>query len=43
MRKHIACYTRNLKDSSAFRNEMNHIDNKDKLLQKIQEYFGSLK
>ena len=43
MRKHIACYTRNLKDSSAFRNEINHIDNKDKLLQKIQEYFGSLK
>ena len=43
MRKHIACYTRNLKNSSAFRNEINHIDNKDKLLQKIQEYFGSLK
>ena len=43
MRKHIACYTRNLKDSSAFRNEINHIDNKDKLLQKIQEYFGRLK
>lgn len=43
MRKHIACYTKNLKDSSAFRNEINHIDTKEELLRKIQEYFGSLK
>ena len=39
MRKHIACYTKNLKDASVFRNEINHIDNKEELLQKIQEYF----
>ena len=42
MRKHIACYTKNLKDSSAFRNEINHIDNKEELLQKMQEYFSYL-
>lgn len=42
MRKHIACYTKNLKDASAFRNEINHIDNKEELLQKMQEYFSYL-
>ena len=39
MRKHIACYTKNMKDASAFRNEINHIDNKDELLKKIEEFF----
>ena len=39
MRKHIACYTKNMKDSSSFRNEINHIYNKDELLRKIEEYF----
>ena len=39
MRKHIACYTKNMKDSSSFRNEINHISNKDELLEKIEEYF----
>ena len=43
MRKHIACYTKNLKDSSSFRNEINHIDNKEELMSKIKEYFYSLK
>ena len=42
MRKHIACYIKNLKDASAFRNEINHIDNKEELLQKMQEYFSYL-
>ena len=39
MRKHIAWYTKNMKDSSAFRNEINHIDNKEELMKKIEEYF----
>lgn len=39
MRKHIAWYTKNMKDSSSFRNEINHIDNKDELMKKIEEYF----
>ena len=39
MRKHIACYTKNMKDSSSFRNEINHISNKEELLKKIEEYF----
>ena len=41
MRKHIACYTKNMKDSSSFRNEINHISNKDELLNKIEEYFNN--
>ena len=39
MRKHIAWYTKNMKDASSFRNEINHIDNKDELMKKIEEYF----
>lgn len=39
MRKHIAWYTKNMKDASTFRNEINHIDNKDELMKKIEEYF----
>ena len=39
MRKHIACYTKNMKDSSVFRNEINHINNKDELMKKIEYYF----
>ena len=39
MRKHIAWYTKNMKDASTFRNEINHINNKDELMKKIQEYF----
>lgn len=42
MRKHIACYTKNLKDSSAFRNEINHISNKEQLIETIEQYFNSL-
>ena len=42
MRKHIAWYTKNMKDSSNFRNEINHIDNKDELMRKIEEYFKSI-
>ena len=39
MRKHISWYTKNMKDASSFRNEINHIDNKDELMKKIEEYF----
>ena len=42
MRKHIACYTKNLKDSSVFRNMINHINNKEELIQTIEQYFNSL-
>ncbi len=42
MRKHISAYTKNLPDSSIFRNEMNKIDKKDALLDFIREYFRML-
>ena len=42
MRKHIAWYTKNMKDSSSFRNEINHIENKDELMKKIEEYFKNI-
>jgi len=39
MRKHISWYTKNMPDSSSFRNEINHITTKEELLQKIENYF----
>ena len=39
MRKHISWYTKNMPDSSSFRNEINHITTKEELLEKIQMYF----
>ena len=39
MRKHIAWYTKNMPNSSTFRNEINHIENKEILMEKIKEYF----
>lgn len=42
MRKHIAWYTKNLKGASVFRNDINHINNKDVLMARIKEYFYSL-
>ena len=42
MRKHIAWYTKNMKDSSEFRNLINHIDNREELMNKIKEYFNIL-
>ena len=39
MRKHISCYTKNMKDSSAFRAKMNTISDKDELLNFIKDYF----
>ena len=42
LRKHIAWYTKNLKNSSEFRAAINKIETKDELLSKINEYFTSL-
>jgi len=42
MRKHIAWYTKNLKNSSEFRNSINKIENKEELISKLDEYFKSL-
>ena len=39
MRKHIACYTKNMPDSSSFRDKINHINNKDELMKEIKKYF----
>jgi len=41
MRKHIAWYTKNMPNSSIFRNEINHIENKEMLIKKIKEYFST--
>ena len=42
LRKHIAWYTKNLKNSSEFRSSMNQIETKQKLIEKIEEYFKAL-
>ena len=42
LRKHIAWYTKNLKNSSEFRNSMNQIETKEELIYKIEEYFETL-
>lgn len=42
LRKHIAWYTKNLKNSSEFRSSVNQIETKEGLIQKIEEYFKTL-
>ena len=42
LRKHIAWYTKNLKNSSEFRNSINTIENEEELLIKLDEYFKIL-
>lgn len=42
LRKHIAWYTKNLKNSSGFRNEINKIETEEELICKIEEYFKTL-
>lgn len=42
LRKHIAWYTKNLKNSSEFRNCVNQIETQEELLEKIEEYFKTL-
>ncbi|MFQ9264883.1 MAG: tRNA dihydrouridine synthase DusB [Clostridia bacterium] len=39
MRKHIAWYTKNMPNSSEFRCEINKIEDKDKLINIVEEYF----
>ncbi len=39
MRKHIAWYTKNMPNSSEFRSEINKIENKEELIEKIDKYF----
>ena len=40
MRKHIAWYTKNMKDSSSFRDMINHIEDKDSLIKMVDKYFN---
>lgn len=42
LRKHIAWYTKNLKNSSEFRNSINKIENEKELIKKLEEYFASI-
>lgn len=42
MRKHIGWYTKNMKDASSFRNEVNHTTSKEQLMEKIKEYFTNI-
>ena len=42
LRKHIAWYTKNMKDSSEFRNSINKVEDKNELLLKIEEYFENI-
>ena len=42
LRKHISWYTKNLKNSSEFRNSINKIEKKDELISTIEEYFKAL-
>lgn len=42
LRKHIAWYTKNLKNSSEFRNSINVLETKEELLMKLDEYFEKL-
>ena len=43
LRKHIAWYTKNMKNSSEFRAKINQIESKEELLENINEYFKSLR
>ena len=42
LRKHIAWYTKNLKNSSDFRNSINMIETKEQLIKTLNEYFETL-
>ena len=42
LRKHIAWYTKSLKNSSEFRDSINKIETKEELINKIEAYFKSL-
>lgn len=40
MRKHLAYYTKGLKDSSVIRSKINKIEYKDELIEVLTEYFN---
>ena len=42
LRKHIAWYTKNLKNSSEFRNSINKIETEKELIIQLEEYFKTL-
>ena len=42
LRKHIAWYTKNIKNSSEFRSKMNTIETKEELLEMLEAYFKTL-
>ena len=42
LRKHIAWYTKNLKNSSEFRNSINMIETQEQLIKTLNEYFETL-
>ena len=42
LRKHIAWYTKNLKNSSEFRNSINKVEKKEELISKLEEYFKTI-
>ena len=42
LRKHISWYTKNLKNSTEFRDNINKIETKEDLINKIEEYFNTL-
>ena len=42
MRKHLSGYTKNLPNSSEFRQEMNQIEDREELIKYITEYINSL-
>lgn len=42
IRKHISWYTKNLPNSSEFRNKVNHTENSKELISLIDEYFNNL-
>ena len=42
MRKHICWYIKNLKDSSRIRQDINHLETKDEVIDCLEEYFKSL-
>ncbi len=42
LRKHIAWYTKNLRNSSEFRSSINKIEDKDQLINMLNEYFSTL-
>ena len=39
MRKHISAYTKNMPESSKFRDEINHITDADQLIDKVKKFF----